>query len=99
MEDVPWKEFAQKEDLTVRLSNILQDYAFGPGIFRELLQNADDAGASRFALYADSMHHESYEEACMPVAKEDAHGLIDARLACWQGPAIMAFNDALFFRG
>ena len=95
----PWKEFAQKEDLTVRLSNILQDYAFGPGVFRELLQNADDAGASRFALYADNTYHRGYQEASekdQNDQKAEADGLLDSRLAWWQGPAIMAFNDALF---
>ena len=93
-----WKEFAQKEDLTVRLRNILQDYAFGPQIFRELLQNADDAGASRFALYADNVYHEGYAEvrAVEAEAIQKGHRLLDARLASWQGPGIMAFNNALF---
>lgn len=93
-----WKEFAQKEDLTVRLRNILQDYAFGPQIFRELLQNADDAGASRFALYADNVYHEGYEVRAVEASPEamKGHRLLDARLASWQGPGIMAFNNALF---
>eukprot|EP00435_Cladocopium_sp_Y103_P069816 s10_g34.t1 len=94
-----WKEFAQKEDLTVRLRNILQDYAFGPQIFRELLQNADDAGASRFALYADNVYHEGYAEVPAVEASPEiqkGHRLLDARLASWQGPGIMAFNNALF---
>eukprot|EP00438_Fugacium_kawagutii_P021886 Skav219751 [mRNA] locus=scaffold569:209972:210691:- [translate_table: standard] len=94
MENPIWKEFAQKEDLTVRLSNILQDYAFGPGVFRELLQNADDAGASRFALYADAVYHSGY---CQDSIDENhPTGLLDPRLASWQGPAVMAFNDAVF---
>ena len=38
----------------------------------------DDAGARRFALYADATVH----------PKES--GLLDARLAQWQGPAVVA---------
>lgn len=96
MESPIWKEFAQKEDLTVRLSNILQDYAFGPGVFRELLQNADDAGASRFALYADAVCHRGYQMNQDSIDQNQETGLLDPRLASWQGPAVMAFNDALF---
>ena len=85
MEDSePFVEFSQHEDLTVRLRNILHDYTFGPGVFRELLQNADDAGARCFALYADAAHHPKFE------------GLLDTRLADWQGPAVVAVNDAQF---
>ena len=83
-EATPFLEFAQREDLTVRLRNILHDYAFGPGVFRELLQNADDAGARHFALYADASLHPTDQ------------GLLDARLSPWQGPAVVAFNDAQF---
>ena len=84
-ETTPFVEFSQREDLTVRLRNILHDYAFGPGVFRELLQNADDAGARRFAIYADGTAHPTSES-----------GLLDARLAPWQGPAVVACNDAQF---
>jgi len=84
----PWTRFSQSEDLTVRLRNILHDYAFGPGVFRELLQNADDAGARRFALLADG--------ATYSVEAASTSGLLDARLGVWQGPAVCAFNDAEF---
>jgi hypothetical protein len=44
---------AQSEALTTRLKHIIEDYADGPGILLELLQNADDAGASSAAFLLD----------------------------------------------
>jgi sacsin len=37
----------QTQSITVALKNICRDYPAGGGVLRELLQNADDAGASR----------------------------------------------------
>ncbi|KAK3238187.1 hypothetical protein CYMTET_51784 [Cymbomonas tetramitiformis] len=45
--------FEQSESLTTRLRNILRDYPEGVGVFHELLQNADDSGASEVALLLD----------------------------------------------
>lgn len=53
------------------------------GIFKEFLQNADDAGARRFAVCYDGRAHQST-------------GLFDEALAPWQGPALLCFNDAIF---
>jgi len=39
------ESFVQEEPLTVRLQGLLKDYRPGISIFKELLQNADDAGA------------------------------------------------------
>ena len=49
--------FGQSEALTTRLRHIISDYADGPGILMELLQNADDAGATQVAFLLDE---ESY---------------------------------------
>ena len=49
--------FGQSEALTTRLRHIISDYADGPGILMELLQNADDAGATQVAFLLDK---ESY---------------------------------------
>ena len=49
--------FGQSEALTTRLRHIISDYADGPGILMELLQNADDAGATQVAFVLDE---ESY---------------------------------------
>jgi sacsin len=75
--------FGQHEALTVRLKHIIDAYADGPGILYELLQNADDAGASEVALLLDES---SYGTA----------SLMGPGMAAWQGPALLAFNDAVF---
>jgi sacsin len=49
--------FGQSEALTTRLKHIIDDYADGPGILLELLQNADDAGATEVAFLLDNEHY------------------------------------------
>jgi len=39
------ESFGQEEPLTVRLSGLLTEYPPGDSTLKELLQNADDAGA------------------------------------------------------
>lgn len=46
-------------------------------------QNADDAGATVVKFCLDCRHH--------PTAR-----LLDARLAPFQGPALLVYNDAVF---
>jgi len=45
--------FGQHEALTTRLKHILDAYADGPGVISELIQNADDAGATEVRLMLD----------------------------------------------
>ncbi len=54
--------------------------------WQEIIQNADDAGAKIVRFYLDSRHHET----CSLVHKD---------LAIFQGPALLAFNDAEFKPG
>ena len=49
--------FGQSEALTTRLRHIISDYADGPGILMELLQNADDAGATQVAFLLDEENY------------------------------------------
>ncbi len=49
--------FGQSEALTTRLKHIIDDYADGPGILMELLQNADDAGASEVSFLLDNQQY------------------------------------------
>lgn len=42
---------AQKQRLTTALKNICRDYPAGGTVIRELLQNADDAGATEVVCY------------------------------------------------
>jgi hypothetical protein len=50
---------------------------------RELIQNADDAGTSRVRLCLDRRTHGQCS-------------LLAPALAQWQGPALLAYNDAVF---
>ena len=49
----------------------------------EFLANADDAGASEFAVVYDETHY-------------PASRLLSPGLAAWQGPALCLFNNSLF---
>ncbi len=68
---VEYVVFHQKEDLTTRIANILQDYPVGVGPFKEMIQNADDARARKLAVVLDESDY--------------AHGtIISPELAQWQ---------------
>lgn len=84
--DPSYREFFQREDLTTRLRNILEEYPRGVGPFKEFLQNTDDARARRFALCLDRRAYPSAS-------------LLDGALAPLQGPALLVFNDASFSEG
>ena len=49
--------FGQKQDLTTSLRRILDNYPFNYEILKELIQNADDAGATEIHFVSDSRHH------------------------------------------
>ena len=49
--------FGQKQDLTKSLSRILGSYPLNYEILKELIQNADDAGATEIHFVSDSRHH------------------------------------------
>jgi sacsin len=67
--------FGQSEALTKRIARILEQYPDGPNILSELIQNADDAGATRVrVLY----NHATYGSAT----------LFSPAMAKWQGPAL-----------
>lgn len=71
----------QKVDLTARIREVLRNYPAGPSILKELIQNADDAGARDVALCIDERHHEC------PAGQA---------LSQFLGPALLAYNDAVF---
>jgi len=76
-------DFGQKIDLTVRIREILRNYPEGLSILKELLQNADDAGARtvRFVTVESQTFSSSPD---------------DALSAATKGPSLLAFNDAKF---
>ena len=80
-----FEEYGQSEPLTRRISNILKDYGDGLAIFKELIQNADDASARQVKLLYDERKNENMRSQ-----------LIDPGMADLQGSALWAFNDAKF---
>lgn len=46
--------FGEKVDLTAILQSILERYPLGVGLFREIIQNSDDAKATKQVLYGDN---------------------------------------------
>ena len=77
------EDFGQKVDLTRRIREVLLNYPEGTTVLKELIQNADDAGATKVSLCLDRRSH-------------GTQSLLSDKLAQWQGPALLAYNDAVF---
>ena len=75
--------FGQREELTQRIKNILNDYPLDVTFLKELLQNADDAKASKMCVILDKRQHKTER---VPSEK----------WAELQGPAILIWNDKEF---
>ena len=63
----------------------IKDYPW-QSIFKEFLQNADDAGAQRFCVYVD------YRDE----GKGSKKSLLTEEMDHWQGPAVWIYNDKEF---
>ena len=80
---LPGYSFGQNESLVNRLKRILSSYPFDEGILKELIQNADDAGATKIHFIFDSRNLSNKK-------------VFDD---CWkslQGPAFCVYNDVTF---
>jgi hypothetical protein len=77
------ESFFQREPLTARLKNLIHDYPEGVGILKELIQNADDAGATKIEVIIDWRYHH-------------ADNLPDPGMTALLGPALLVYNDAVF---
>ncbi|KAK6179092.1 hypothetical protein SNE40_011528 [Patella caerulea] len=77
--------YGQTEPLTIRLHNLLKDYTDGFTIPKEIIQNADDAGATTVKLLYDER-----------IVKEAQTCLFNEGMIPCQGPAFWAYNDAMF---
>ena len=73
----------QHEPITRRIKGIVEDYATSSDIFKELLQNADDARATEVKFLIDWRNH-------------SANTLLTEELQVWQGPALIAYNNSVF---
>ena len=79
------EEFGQEERLTTRINRLLEDYTDGFAVLKELIQNADDAGATEVKFFYDER------------TNDDALTcLIDENMRSCQGPALWVYNDATF---
>ena len=85
VEDFGFVGYGQTETLTSRLKNLLVDYSDGLAIFKEMIQNADDAGATEVRFLFDERSNKS----------DKAH-LIDEGMKKCQGPALWVYNDGSF---
>ncbi|GMH07070.1 hypothetical protein Nepgr_008910 [Nepenthes gracilis] len=77
------EDFGQKVDLTRRIREVLLNYPEGTTVLKELIQNADDAGATKVKFCLDRRVH-------------GVDSLLSDKMAQWQGPALLAYNDAVF---
>lgn len=77
------EDFGQKVDLTRRIREVLLNYPEGTTVLKELIQNADDAGATKVSLCLDRRVH-------------GVDSLLSNKLSQWQGPALLAYNNAVF---
>ena len=76
------EQAGQVEPLTTRLNRILREYK-DISVMQELLQNADDAGATEVAVYYDTRKH-------------DSSNLLFPGMANSYGPALLFYNNAEF---
>ena len=76
-------DFGQKVDLTASIRGILRNYPEGTAIFKELIQNADDAKARQVSFCLDCRNHGTTT-------------LADPSLRVFQGPALVIYNDSRF---
>ena len=81
--DISYTRTGQYEDITQRIRRIVQDYETDIDIFKELIQNADDAEASEVKFLIDWREHSK-------------DSLLSEELKEWQGPALVVYNNATF---
>ncbi|KAM9346854.1 sacsin [Symphorus nematophorus] len=79
------EQCGQSEPITMRIKNILKEYDEDSDIFKELIQNAEDAGAEVCKFLVDFRVH-----------KDDPQSLIDPGMTLCQGPCLWTFNNEQF---
>ncbi|XP_026150527.1 sacsin [Mastacembelus armatus] len=79
------EQCGQSEPITTRIKNILKEYDEESDIFKELIQNAEDAGADDCKFLVDFRVH-----------RDPPESLIDPEMALCQGPCLWAYNNEQF---
>ncbi|XP_075577490.1 sacsin-like [Pelecanus crispus] len=81
----PFMACGPSEPITLRLRNILREYGEEGDLFTEMVQNAEDAGATVCSFLLDLRR-----------CRKATSGLLDPGMAACHGPALWAYNNALF---
>ncbi|KAK1169336.1 hypothetical protein AOXY_G8102 [Acipenser oxyrinchus oxyrinchus] len=84
-ENLGFEQSGQREPLTVRIKNILEEYPSVSDIFKELLQNADDATATVCSFLIDMRKNLDIRE-----------NLLDPGMSVCHGPTLWSFNNSVF---
>ena len=71
------------QPITRRIKEALDDYDQDIDVFKEMIQNAEDAGASEIKFVIDWRNHPT-------------EYLLTAEMKAWQGPALLVYNNAVF---
>ncbi|XP_009952840.1 PREDICTED: sacsin-like, partial [Leptosomus discolor] len=81
----PFTACGPSEPITLRLRNILREYGEEGDLFTEMVQNAEDAGATVCRFLLDLRR-----------CRKATSGLLDPGMSACHGPALWAYNNALF---
>ena len=79
---LPW---GQSEPMTLIISSLLKSYTDGLAVFKELIQNADDAGATKVCFLYDERDNMDCRD-----------GLFDKGMVECQGQSLFVYNNAVF---
>ena len=72
-----------RQSITGRIKEALEDYDQDIDVFKEMIQNAEDAGASEIKFVIDWRNHPTEH-------------LLTREMEAWQGPALLVYNNAVF---
>ncbi|XP_020498509.2 sacsin [Labrus bergylta] len=84
-ENLGFEQSGQREPLTVRIKNILEEYPSVADIFKELLQNSDDACATECSFLIDMRKNTGIRE-----------NLLDPGMVICHGPCLWSYNNSVF---
>ncbi|XP_053401270.1 sacsin-like [Mercenaria mercenaria] len=87
-EDFSFEEWGQSESLTTRIKTLLMEgYKDGLSVPKELIQNADDAGATEIRFMFDERNNND---------AKDVKKLLSSGMCECQGPALWVYNNSVF---
>ena len=78
-----YSKMGPHQSVTGRLKEAIEEYGGDVDVFKELIQNADDARATQVKFIIDWRQH-----SCAT--------LLEPEMKHWQGPALLAYNNGIF---